>query len=365
MIDKRIILLIFLITLYIGIIIIFDNLGIDFSVYYTSGRIALEGNAERAYEPAYHHQMNELYLNKEIPFKLGWYYPPIFFLMVIPFSLLPLKISYILWLIVTFLLYVYTLRYFSKKYFVMLLFPGILMTILWGQNGFLIVFLMGMLTKYMDEPKKAGVILALMCFKPHFAILFVLMMFLKREWKLLFYTMISLTALFIVSSIMFGVDIWWTYLKVQLSSGSVLIGENFSITNAIQPSVFSALKILNVPVKFAYSIQILVMLGVVSTIFIKWNDATNAKRSAMMVLGTFLINPYFLQYDLVLLIIPILFYIESRNLNIYEQISIGITWSLPLLSLILVQMIHVQITPLVIINLFVLTAIKESLTLKS
>lgn len=353
MLDKKYLLFTLLLVLYLVLVfsVIDFQVGIDFSVYYTSGKMAIEGQASQAYDLDYHHEENEKYWGQEIPFTLGWYYPPIYFFAVLPFALFSLKTGYFIWMIVTFILYLLGLSQLKKPYFLGLGFTGIMLTLLWGQNGFILVFLTAMFIKYMDQPKKAGLFLGLLCFKPHFAILYFVILFLKKEWQILKYTIITGAVLVLVSGLTFGFDTWYYYVQSQLQSGDILIGSNWAITNAIQPSVFSSLVIMGLPSKLAMMLQFMMAVVVVVMISIKWHEMKTHERGILLVLGTFLINPYFLIYDLTLLIVPVVLMADEIW---YVRLHKYFLWFLPLMSLLIVQLLHLQIAPLVILSAFII-----------
>lgn len=115
--------------------------GIDFAVYYTTGKMVTAGNIENIYNVPVHHAALEGLLQREIPFLLSWVYPPTFLLVILPFSILPYYVGLAFWQITTFLLALWAVYLLIPKYknlaFLFCGFPGVLMNFRWGQNGFL------------------------------------------------------------------------------------------------------------------------------------------------------------------------------------------------------------------------------------
>ena len=86
------------------------------------------------------------YLGTNHTYQVGWYYPPIFLLLVLPFGLMPYLPAFLLWLAVTFLLYMTVLSRIAKHSIMLPLcasFPAMFKNIYIGQNGFLSGTLMG------------------------------------------------------------------------------------------------------------------------------------------------------------------------------------------------------------------------------
>lgn len=122
-------------------------IGVDYSIFYAAGKMAIEGKANLIYDVDTHHAEIESVIGRETPHLLGWFYPPNFLLMIIPLSILPYYMSLILWILITFILVLYSIYLLCKRNIyltgIACSFPGILMNLRWGQNGFLSSSLLG------------------------------------------------------------------------------------------------------------------------------------------------------------------------------------------------------------------------------
>ena len=92
---------------------------------------------------------------------------PIFLLMVMPFAWLPYKISLVLWIIATLTIYLLVMKKISlsnKGVYIALGFPGVLMNLNWGQNGFVVAALIGLGVYYLEKkPLLSGVMFSMAC----------------------------------------------------------------------------------------------------------------------------------------------------------------------------------------------------------
>jgi alpha-1,2-mannosyltransferase len=79
-------------------------IGTDFSSFYAAGSLALEGRAASAYDMAAHYIRERRLFGADTPY-YGWLYPPNFFLVAAPLTLLAYPLALALWQGVTLALY--------------------------------------------------------------------------------------------------------------------------------------------------------------------------------------------------------------------------------------------------------------------
>jgi len=334
-----------------------STMGIDFSAFYSAGKLALEGNSTLIYDIAEHHHVIESALGMDIPFLLAWFYPPIFLLLVTPFALLPFKFAMVFWLVSTFIIYVMTINKITMSKNMMyaaICFPGVLMNLHWGQNGFLTVALFGLAIYCLEKrPMVAGMMFAILCFKPHFALVAFIVLLISKQWKVFFSAISFFIGLVILSVGFFGFDIWIVYIKTQLGTPSIILESIWESTAAIQPSVYSSLKVIGLPGNFASVLQLIISICMLLIILWTWRNISSiSMRGTMLVLGTLLCTPYFAQYDLILLILPLIWYLNDCKLNGWLKGDLGIItilWLTPLINLPIVHLTHIQIAPITLI----------------
>src|SRR5262249_21993889 len=119
---------------------------IDFVNIWMAGQQALNGNPAAAYDEAIHKAAQVDALGNEFEGAHTWYYQPTFLFSAALLSLLPYVGAYVIWVGATFAAYVAVIRGIIGSNAGILLacaYPGVMMNIVPGQNGFLTAALIG------------------------------------------------------------------------------------------------------------------------------------------------------------------------------------------------------------------------------
>lgn len=342
-------------------------LGVDFADYYAAGKMVVVGDIAHVYDVPTHHVMLEQVLGKPTSLTLPWRYPPIFLLLIVPFALLPFWAALVLWLFISLALALYCAnRMLPKRKALSLLllgFPGLYMNLLWGQNGFLSAALLAVGVGFIENnPVLSGAMFGLMFYKPQIAIFPLLILLLTKRWKALLSTAGSALLVSLVSLAVFGADTWLHFMESLFGSTANLLATDRASIATIQLSPFNSLRILGVDAMTAIFAQAVVSIIASCAVLWVWKKSKNISlMGAMLVLGIPLAIPYFMQYDLIILAVPLI-------LLVYDMIELGSTkleragmillWLLPLINWPIVIMTRLQITPVVIISLAAMVVLR-------
>jgi len=236
-----------------------------------------------------------------------WLYPPPFLFMVLPLSLLPYLPSLAMWLAVTLSGYLLVLRRICPQPYVifwMVLFPGIVSNFLVGHNGFLSGALLGGgLLVINRAPILAGILFGLFFYKPQLGILVPLALLAGRRWKVLGITVGSGAAIGIASALIFGPDVWLEFWR-NLPLAAKLTDSPWFWDR--MPTVFAAVRAAGNGTLMAWTLQGIMMLGVVAGVYWVWSGkASAASRAAILILGILLFTRYALLYDYAILALPL------------------------------------------------------------
>ncbi|QGJ71369.1 Hypothetical protein PBC10988_30740 [Planctomycetales bacterium 10988] len=221
----------------------------DWLAFYTAGQMILEGETDHLYDlnTQLDYQLrivgdkNE----KENPFGdgkllgttvLGYYNAPPLAVLVVPFSLLPLEVSWWTWLCcnVCFLIAILSLcrvhlgRSWSKGEqwaglaAILSYFP-LVPSLNAGQLTLFVCLLIGctIFSWRSNRPWLAGLFLSLLIIKPQMATFLALAVVIDREWKILLSTLSWGLGLFAGTSLLLGYRVWLDWLKVLSEVGSV------------------------------------------------------------------------------------------------------------------------------------------------
>jgi hypothetical protein len=284
----------------------------DFSHYWVAGRLAMAGEPAAVYDFPRLQTFGQVVggIHVGIP----WFNTPTFLMMVLPFSSVPYHAALFLWILATlggYLIIIWRLAPSSQFTWLALAFPSTLLNIAYGQNGFLsVIFLGGGLVLLDRAPIAAGIFLGLMTYKPHLALLIPIALAAGRRWQTLSAMLVTSGGLIGASALLFGIDVWGAFFqKIMVMLGGLKGGQiSAAVTLPVwkMPTVLSAMKVIGADLLTAAVIQVIVGLATVAIVGWVWHSkASPAIRSAVLVLGTFLVTPYSFVYDNILLAIAL------------------------------------------------------------
>ncbi|MBN8961044.1 MAG: DUF2029 domain-containing protein [Rhizobiales bacterium] len=321
-------------------------LGTDFSSFYAAGSMALEGNAAAAYDFALHHAREQQIFGPATPY-YAWLYPPIFFLIAAPLAWLPYPAAFAVWQFGTLALYLTVIGTILRGVrtdpavrrnwlLVATAFPAVLVNLGHGQNGFLSAALFGAaLLALPRRPLLAGILFAALAYKPQFGIAIPFALLAAGRWRTIVAACLTVAGLIVVTAWLFGIESWSAFLASASVSRKTLL-ESGAVGFEKLQSAFAIVRLWGGGVTLAYTVQALVSCAVIASIVWCWRSASDeAHKAALLVAGTLLASPHILDYDLVVLAVPIAF-LASRGLRMgfrpFEISSSGALWIVPLLT---------------------------------
>jgi alpha-1,2-mannosyltransferase len=342
-------------------------LGTDFVSFWTASSIALGGHPAEVYDIAAHQAaQNALFPQSAGAGYVAFFYPPTFLLLCLPLAMLPYLWSLGLWLGITGFACIRVSRAWLGTQFgalPILAFPAMLSNLGHGQNAFLSTALFGGGVLMLDtRPIAAGLCLGALVYKPHLAIVIPIALIAARRWRVLFSAAASATAFCLASLGVFGADTWRAFLKASPLARIAL--EQNMVGDEKMQSVFAGVRLLHGGLTLAYGLQIVAALGVCAALVDLQRRAFRSRAEGpAMVAAALLASPFLLDYDLVLLAIP-LAWIARDSLRTgffpWEKIILAAAFVLPLASRSVATYAGVPLAPLVIAAVFVLVLRRAS-----
>jgi hypothetical protein len=281
-----------------------------------------------------------------------------FLLIVLPLSMLPFVTSWVVFETVTLAGYLAVLRRIAPipiGMWLAITFPGVIINFMCGQNGFLTAALMGGgLLMLERRPLLAGFLFGLMAYKPQYAILIPLALLVARQWRALIATAISATLFAALSLAVFGESTWRAF-EASIPFTQKIVLERGAINFTTLQSIFGAVRMWGGSVDVAYLFQVVVAIYAAVAVVLVWQSSRPfALKAATLAVGSLMVSPYVLQYDLVLLALPIAWLaMEGFKTGFlpYEKAVLSIAWLLPRITLPFSQTAKIPIGPIVIIAL--------------
>ena len=334
-------------------------IGYDFITFWAASHLALTHHAADAYNIPLIFKAENL----AVPASRGvfvWYYPPTFYLLILPLALLPYLLSYWVFTLTTLAVYLAAFRhllrtglqsYARPALWCLAGFAGLWLNLFHGQNAFLTAALAAAALLTLDtQPILAGVFLGLLAIKPHLALLFPVVLIVIGAWRTLLTALITGSTFLALGTAVLGVDT----LKACLGSlrYARLFLEGGFLPWVKMPTVFALLRLLHVPVTAAYLVHGIVALLATAAVWRIWRVSQDRQlQSAVLMTATFLISPYVFDYDLAWLAFPIawLALLGLRDgWRPSEREALVAAWVLPVAMSPVVKLTHLQPAPFVL-----------------
>jgi hypothetical protein len=331
-------------------------LGYDFITYWAASHVGLTGHPVDAYNISLLFKAEKLAVPASDSVFV-WYYPPPFYLVILPAALLPYLAAYWVFVLSTLAFYVAVFRrivHNSTAMWCLAAFSGVWINLSQGQNAFLTAALAGAALLCLEErPALAGVFIGLLAVKPHLALLFPVALIAIRAWRAFIAAAVTTVAFTAIGTAVFGV----ATLNASLASlrSARLFLQSGLLSWPKMPTIFAFLRLLGAPVMVAYVVHGIVAVAAVLAVWRMWRRSGDWQlRGAALMTATFLISPYVFDYDLAWLAFPIAWMALAGYRNGWlrgEREVLTLSWLLPLLISPIATRTSVQIGPFVLMTL--------------
>lgn len=347
-------------------------IGTDFMNVWAAGKLALEGQPGAAYDYARHYAVQAQaldYAEGQEATYFGWHYPPSFMLVAALLALFPYGAALAAWMALTLPPYLAAIRAIvpHRRWLLFALaFPAVFVNLGHGQNGFLSTGLLGLgLLSLERRPVLAGFFFGLLTYKPQMGFLLPLVLIVDRQWIAFLSAAATAIAMSLLSYLMLGADAWHGFFGSFELTRTYILEQGSTGWEKIQ-SPFSAMRMLGASIQTAYAVHFAIALCVGAVVLWIWRSPVGIPlKGAALATGTLLVTPYLLDYDLMLLALPLAWLtvegLRTQFLN-WEKITLFIVWLLPLISR-EIGALGLPIAPIVLLVLlsFILRRMRESL----
>lgn len=275
---------------------------VDFDAFYIVGKLTNELQLYAAYHytSMFEAQLQHSGTQSFMP----WSYPPQFAFVVWILATLPQWLAYAVFIGTTLTAFIIIMHRIAGQHAgaaLVSLFPACVIAIKCGQNGFLTASLLGWYCiLFLRGSPWAGIPLGCMIIKPHLAIGAILIAILYKRWATVLLASTIVIASSLISTIIFGTEIWPHFLNGISESREFLKAGIYPLFRMV--SIYSLFRSSD----FSYLTSIILQitsgaLAIAAIIYlIKIKTAAKYTLAASISLPFFL-SPYVYDYDLVIL----------------------------------------------------------------
>jgi hypothetical protein len=281
----------------------------------------------------------------------AWFYPPPALLLVWPLALLPYLWALLAWLIAGMAAYLATIRAIlpdRRAMLAALAFPAVFVTASHGQNALVTTALLGgALLSLERRPAVAGILIGALAFKPQLGILIPVALIAGRHWRALAAAAITVAVTATVTLAAFGAPIWRDFAANAALSRQTL--EQGLVPFYKIQSVFAMARGLGLAIPVATFAQGLATIASGLTVIHVWRKpGPQDIKNAVLVVAGLLATPFALDYDLLLLALPIA-WLSARALRDgatpFELSLLAALFLLPLIARPFASVTHLSLTP--------------------
>ena len=301
----------------------------------------------------------------------GFHYPPMYLLAILPLALAPYVWSLLAWTAATFAAYLGVMWKIDPErdsLWLAIAFPGAMVNLTNGQNGFITLGLLGAALLTLERrPILAGVMFGLMSYKPQYGVLVPIFLIATSaslesppktiaagRWRAIGSASVTVVLFAALSLAIFGEQSWQAFFTSVSFTRHVVLEQGGSGFEKLQ-SAFAAARLWGFSVAAAYSFQFAVSsITVFALIWICRRTAKFELHAAALATGILLATPYMMDYDLVVLALPIAWVaIEGRRSGFlpWEKSLLAFVWLLPLFARSLAGRAMIPIAPLAMLLL--------------
>ncbi|MGI3777871.1 MAG: glycosyltransferase family 87 protein [Janthinobacterium lividum] len=309
----------------------------DFVSFYAAGLLADQGQAAAAYDRAAHFAAEQAVLAPGIGYQF-FLYPPPFLLVCSVLARLPWALSLAVFEAVTLLGCLLVLRAilalpWRRCLAGLLAFPALPWVLLLGQNSFMTAGLFGLALLLVDRrPVLAGLLVAGLSCKPHFAVLVPLAFAAGGCWRAFAAAAAGVLAICALATLLYGVQIWPAYLATMAASRPDLQAGAVGRFSAMV-SPYGALRALGLPHAAALAGQGAGLASAAAVVALLWRRrAPLPLRAAALLAAGLVAAPMALFYDLMLALVALCWLVRQGRDTGFPPWPVGIMaacWLLP------------------------------------
>ncbi|WP_374655170.1 glycosyltransferase family 87 protein [Dongia sp.] len=310
-----------------------QTFGRDFASFWTASTLVWRGEALTLFDPATYQTALDQIMGSNLAF-MPFPYPPSALFYLLPLGVLPYGWALVLWLAVTIALLAFLLRRQLTPAWLglLLLAPASAVNISTGQNGFLSAALLcGGLLVLEKRPILAGMLFGLLSYKPQLGLIVPLLLIAGGYWRTFIAAGATVALLVIGSALIFGSEAWLLFLEKTGPQQLAFMQSGTGRFQAMTPSFFMTARLAGMPTWTGWLLQALSALAAIVGTLLAWRrDIPPRMKAAIAMVAAFMISPYVLSYDMVILAVAMALAIPMLGGRWWSWGVLLLSWTAPI-----------------------------------
>ncbi|GBQ28249.1 hypothetical protein AA0472_2631 [Acetobacter estunensis NRIC 0472] len=297
---------------------------LDFVSFWTASIQVQCGHVAEVYNEIAHHLAEKVAFHGMTFGNVAFYYPPTWLLFCLPFALASYPVAVGLFEFGSVAVFVAVVRRLLPQrwaWIPILMFPGLVINIVNGQNGLLTGSFLGLAMVLIPTwPFLAGMSLGVLVIKPQLLLAAPVVLLCARQWRVIAGGLCSGLGLIAVSWLTFGPAAWSGFFRVSAIARKTY--EMSYVPAWKMQSVFTSVRLLHGSIAMAYVAQITMTLLVLALAgWAVWRRPASSYAEAgradmaVMIAALPFCSPFLLDYDLACLAFPMAWVLERGLRN--------------------------------------------------
>ncbi len=288
---------------------------VDFGWMWLSSKFALSGNSAQIFDySTFSAAQAALFGHNNCPFITPYVYPPTYLFVTYFLGFMPYLTAFGAWILATLFLYgtaVYTIIPRRAAVIAAMCPFCVAVNADFGHNGFITAALIGFSLAFLERrPWLSGIFLGLLSYKPHIGVLFPLALLASRNWRALASATVVTVILGIEAAFAFGLEGWASFFHTLLDRQSNLSPDS-TVPLALH-SVFGLLRWVEASGSVSWGGHLIVAAVVALAVWVVWAKPIRfSLKAAVLCIGSVMVSPYILFYDLCILTIAAAFLVRD------------------------------------------------------
>jgi hypothetical protein len=288
---------------------------VDFGWMWLSSKFVISGDPSKIFDySTFSAAQLSLFGHDNCPFITPYVYPPTYLFITYFLGFMPYPVGFAAWSLVTLFLYgiaVYAIIPRPAAVIAGIAPFFVAVNADFGHNGFITAALIGCsLASLKRRPWLGGIFLGILTYKPHIGLLFPLALLASRNWRALASATATSVILAIFAAIAFGSDGWSSFFQTLIDRHATLSPDG-KVELALH-SVFGLLRWTHAAAWVSWVGHLSIAVIVALTVWAVWTKPIPfSLKAAVLCIGSVLVSPYILFYDLCILSIAVAFLVRD------------------------------------------------------